>query len=80
MDYFAVDFEHKGTFLCTNANDKLFILFSRPQDIQTYNVAGTIHDYVVAALCGHDKPLMSAHNAASWGYFNTKSGTWNLQM
>ncbi|XP_078278242.1 sedoheptulokinase isoform X1 [Rhinoraja longicauda] len=53
---------------------------NRPQVLQTYNVAGTIHDYVVAALCGHDKPLMSAHNAASWGYFNTKSATWNLQI
>ncbi|XP_051891866.1 sedoheptulokinase isoform X2 [Pristis pectinata] len=53
---------------------------NRHQFLQSYTVAGTIHDYVVAALCGLKKPLMSAQNAASWGYFNTRCGTWNLQI
>ncbi|XP_067866874.1 sedoheptulokinase isoform X2 [Heterodontus francisci] len=51
-----------------------------PQFLEPYNVAGTIHDYVVAVLCGLKRPLMSAQNAASWGYFNTRCGTWNLQI
>ncbi|XP_043573943.1 sedoheptulokinase [Chiloscyllium plagiosum] len=53
---------------------------NRPQFLESYNAAGTIHDYVVAVLCGLRRPLMSAQNAASWGYFNTRCGTWNLQI
>ncbi|XP_072326061.1 sedoheptulokinase isoform X5 [Scyliorhinus torazame] len=52
----------------------------RPQCLEFFNTAGTIHDYVVAVLCGLKKPLMSAQNAASWGYFNTRCGTWNLKI
>ncbi|XP_069766911.1 sedoheptulokinase isoform X2 [Narcine bancroftii] len=53
---------------------------NRPHLLQTYTAAGTIHDYIVAVLCGLTKPLMSAQNAASWGYFNTKCSSWNLQI
>ncbi|XP_048413017.1 sedoheptulokinase isoform X1 [Stegostoma tigrinum] len=53
---------------------------NRPQFLESYNAAGTIHDYVVAILCGLKRPLMSTQNAASWGYFNTRCGTWNLQI
>ncbi|XP_059829677.1 sedoheptulokinase isoform X2 [Hypanus sabinus] len=53
---------------------------NRHQFLQNFTAAGTIQDYVVAALCGLRKPLMSAQNAASWGYFNTRCGTWNLQI
>ncbi|GCB77961.1 hypothetical protein scyTo_0019344, partial [Scyliorhinus torazame] len=53
---------------------------NRPQCLEFFNTAGTIHDYVVAVLCGLKKPLMSAQNAASWGYFNTRCGTWNLKI
>eukprot|EP00062_Callorhinchus_milii_P011678 gi/632957876/ref/XP_007894724.1/ PREDICTED: sedoheptulokinase [Callorhinchus milii] len=55
-------------------------LRNRPGFLKPYSAAGTIHDYVVAMLCGLEKPLMSPHNAASWGYYNTKSGSWNLQI
>uniref|UniRef100_UPI00398EF05C sedoheptulokinase n=1 Tax=Pristiophorus japonicus TaxID=55135 RepID=UPI00398EF05C len=53
---------------------------NRPQFLKPYNAAGTIHDYVVAVLCELKRPLMSTQNAASWGYFNTRCGTWNLQI
>ncbi|XP_072098942.1 sedoheptulokinase [Mobula birostris] len=53
---------------------------NRHQFLQNFTAAGTIQDYVVAALCGLRKPLMSAQNAASWGYFNTRCGTWNLRI
>ncbi|XP_061104763.1 sedoheptulokinase isoform X1 [Conger conger] len=52
----------------------------RPEFLAEFTSAGTIHDYVVAMLCGLDKCLMSTQNAASWGYFNTRSHQWNLDI
>ncbi|KAJ1071326.1 hypothetical protein K5549_001618 [Capra hircus] len=51
-----------------------------PEFLKSYDTAGTIHDYVVAMLCGLARPLMSDQNAASWGYFNTTSQSWNLEI
>ncbi|XP_053130701.1 sedoheptulokinase isoform X3 [Hemicordylus capensis] len=48
--------------------------------LKPYNAAGTIQDYVVAMLCGQVRPRMSVHNAASWGYFNTTSKSWNADI
>lgn len=45
-----------------------------------FDRAGTIQDYVVAMLCGLDRPVMSVHNAASWGYFDTVDKAWNTDM
>lgn len=39
--------------------------------VYRYDRAGTIHDFFVCMLCGLDQPIMSLHNAASWGFFNT---------
>ncbi|XP_075710504.1 sedoheptulokinase [Rhinoderma darwinii] len=55
-------------------------LKNRPEFLQQYDAAGTIQDYVVSVLCGLRKPLMSVHNAASWGYFNTRTKTWNTDI
>ncbi|KAI1902899.1 hypothetical protein AGOR_G00021060 [Albula goreensis] len=52
----------------------------RHEFLARFAVAGTVHDYVVAMLCGLDKCLMSTQNAASWGYFNTHSHQWNLDI
>ncbi|XP_035287602.1 sedoheptulokinase [Anguilla anguilla] len=52
----------------------------RSEFLAEFTAAGTIHDYVVAMLCGLDKCLMSTQNAASWGYFNTSSHQWNLDI
>ncbi|XP_060060147.1 sedoheptulokinase isoform X3 [Erinaceus europaeus] len=57
-----------------------WLLKNSPEFLKSYNAAGTIHDYVVAMLCGLPKPLMSDQNAASWGYFNTQSQSWNLEI
>jgi sedoheptulokinase len=43
-------------------------------------VAGTIHDYVVSMLCGLESCVMTGQNAASWGYFNTATNQWNIDM
>ncbi|XP_053130699.1 sedoheptulokinase isoform X1 [Hemicordylus capensis] len=51
-----------------------------PGFLKPYNAAGTIQDYVVAMLCGQVRPRMSVHNAASWGYFNTTSKSWNADI
>ncbi|XP_072834716.2 sedoheptulokinase [Pogona vitticeps] len=55
-------------------------LKNSPDFLKPYDAAGTIHDYVVAMLCGHERPRMSVQNAASWGYFNTTSSHWNMDI
>ncbi|KAK1331504.1 hypothetical protein QTO34_009461 [Cnephaeus nilssonii] len=57
-----------------------WLLKNSPEFLKCYDAAGTIHDYVVAMLCGLPRPLMSDQNAASWGYFNTRSQSWNLEI
>ncbi|NXU61029.1 SHPK Sedoheptulokinase, partial [Horornis vulcanius] len=55
-------------------------LKNSPDFLKSYDAAGTIQDYVVAMLCDLKKPLMSVQNAASWGYFNCRSKSWNTDM
>ncbi|XP_032125960.1 sedoheptulokinase isoform X3 [Sapajus apella] len=57
-----------------------WLLKNCPEFLKPYDAAGTIHDYVVAMLCGLPRPLMSDQNAASWGYFNTQSQSWNVEI
>ncbi|KAM7333792.1 hypothetical protein ACRRTK_007112 [Alexandromys fortis] len=57
-----------------------WLLKNSPEFLKSYDAAGTIQDYVVAMLCGLPRPLMSDQNAASWGYFNTQSQSWNLEI
>ncbi|KAJ6657217.1 hypothetical protein lerEdw1_002584 [Lerista edwardsae] len=55
-------------------------LKNSPDFLKSYDSAGTIQDYVVAMLCGQERSRMSVHNAASWGYFNTTSKSWNVDI
>ncbi|XP_056415160.1 sedoheptulokinase [Hyla sarda] len=64
-------------FGCTTI---FWYLKNRPEFLQQYDAAGTIQDYVVSMVCGLQKPLMSVQNAASWGYFNTRTKTWNMDI
>ncbi|XP_027704578.1 sedoheptulokinase isoform X1 [Vombatus ursinus] len=57
-----------------------WLLRHSPEFLKPYSAAGTIQDYVVAMLCGLQRPVMSDHNAASWGYFNTDSRSWNFHI
>ncbi|NOY76059.1 MAG: hypothetical protein GXP32_09775 [Kiritimatiellaeota bacterium] len=41
--------------------------------------AGTIHDWLVARLCGLERPVMDPTNASSWGAFDLESGDWNWE-
>lgn len=52
----------------------------RPEFLEEFIVAGTIQDYVVSMLCGLDGCVMTPQNAASWGFFNTSSNQWNVDM
>ncbi|KAM3601684.1 uncharacterized protein V6R79_016792 [Siganus canaliculatus] len=52
----------------------------RPEFLENFSVAGTIQDYVVSMLCGLDGCVMTAQNAASWGFFNTSSNQWNTDI
>ncbi|KAM8742351.1 sedoheptulokinase [Acanthopagrus schlegelii] len=52
----------------------------RPEFLEEFAVAGTIQDYVVSMLCGLDGCVMTPQNAASWGFFNTSSNQWNVDI
>ncbi|XP_071946632.1 sedoheptulokinase-like [Antedon mediterranea] len=45
-----------------------------------FDCAGTIMDMLTAILCGLVKPVMSVQNAASWGFYNTVTNSWNKQI
>jgi sedoheptulokinase len=51
-----------------------------PKELTKYDSAGTIMDLVACGLTGNTKPKMAAQNAVSWGYFNTQSHTWDLNI
>ncbi|KAL0994410.1 hypothetical protein UPYG_G00121860 [Umbra pygmaea] len=53
---------------------------NRPGFLSDFMVAGTIHDYVVSMLCGSESCVMTDQNAASWGYFNTGTNQWNIDI
>lgn len=57
-----------------------WLLRYKKSTLMEYNCAGTIHDFVVAMLCGLEKPVMSIQNAASWGYFDCLNNQWNLRV
>ena len=53
---------------------------NRPSYLNNYDRAGTIMDLFVCTLCGDSKPVMSTHNANSWGYFDLQSNQWELEL
>ncbi|XP_037322690.2 sedoheptulokinase [Pungitius pungitius] len=52
----------------------------RPEFLEDFTVAGTIQDYVASMLCGLEGCVMTPQNAASWGFFNTSSNQWNIDI
>nr|XP_040036055.1 sedoheptulokinase isoform X1 [Gasterosteus aculeatus aculeatus] len=52
----------------------------RPEFLEDFTAAGTIQDYVASMLCGLEGCVMTPQNAASWGFFNTSSNQWNLDI
>ncbi|CAG9788839.1 unnamed protein product [Diatraea saccharalis] len=58
----------------------LWMLKYKPEKLKNYTYAATVQDFVVSMLCGLKKPIMSDQNAASWGYYNTESNEWNIEI
>lgn len=55
----------------------LVYFYPRPEILSNYSQCGTIQDLIVSVLCNQGKPVMSTHNAASWGYFDIIHSLWN---
>lgn len=47
---------------------------------EQFDCAGTVMDFVVAAVCDLDKPVTSDQLAASFGYFNIHTRSWNTEI
>ena len=53
-----------------------WLLRHQPDELLSFTHAGTIMDLIVWVVCGSVDVVMSDQNAASWGYYNRVSGTW----
>lgn len=54
------------------------MMIFRPEKLEKYSKCGTVQDLVVQLLCGSEEVTMSTQNAASWGYFLTENGQWEI--
>ncbi|XP_033730547.1 sedoheptulokinase-like [Pecten maximus] len=52
----------------------------RPEMIAGYTCSGTIMDLLVALLCGLVTPVTTVQLAASFGFYNTKTMSWNNEL
>lgn len=58
----------------------------QPERLASYDRAGTIMDLIVWSMCcepdrgSKGRVLMSAQNAASWGYFDVSRMCWEVEM
>lgn len=53
---------------------------NEPGLLHQYDKAGTVQDFLVSILCNLDTPVMSVHNAVSWGYFDMQSNNWEKKL
>lgn len=58
----------------------LWMLKHKPEKLKQYDYGATVQDFVVTMLCDLETPVISDQNAASWGYFNTESNEWNIEI
>ncbi|KAL8573321.1 hypothetical protein ACOMHN_032783 [Nucella lapillus] len=60
----------------------LWLLHNDAQNLveRQFTCAGTIMDFVVAAICDLERPVTSDQLAASFGYYNVQAGTWNVDI
>ena len=49
-----------------------------PAMLQKYNRAATIHDYLVTAVCGNERAYTDPSDGASWGLFDLRARSWNV--
>ncbi|KAI5638450.1 sedoheptulokinase [Phthorimaea operculella] len=58
----------------------LWMLKNKPEKLKKFTYAATVQDFVVAMISGLETPITSDQNAASWGYFNTETNEWNVEI
>lgn len=58
----------------------LWMLKNKPDKLKHFTCSATVQDFVVAMLCDLENPIISDQNAASWGYFNTETNEWNIDI
>ncbi|WAR02224.1 SHPK-like protein [Mya arenaria] len=51
-----------------------------PEMVVKFDTVGGIMDFFTCMLCGLDKPTLSNQIAASWGYFDCETNTWNTDI
>lgn len=51
-----------------------------PGCLERFRCAVTVQDLLVTVLCDLEAPLMTSHDAASWGYFDPITVTWNTDV
>ncbi|XP_011306342.1 sedoheptulokinase isoform X2 [Fopius arisanus] len=52
---------------------------NKPEKLSKYNRCGTVQDLMVNLLCGSEDVAMSSQNAASFGYFLTEEGKFEME-
>lgn len=52
----------------------------KPEMTSAYECSGTIMDLLVALLCGLSVPVTTIQLSASFGFYNTKTRSWNREM
>lgn len=52
----------------------------KPEMTSAYECSGTIMDLLVALLCGLSVPVTTIQLSASFGFYNTKTRSWNKEM
>ena len=59
-----------------------WLLRNQPESLARFTRAGTIMDLVVWGLCSCTgvPVVMSSQNAASWGYYNSSKGNWEIEL
>ena len=51
-----------------------------PEVLATYDMAGTVMDFITCGLTGLHGPKMSTHNAVGWGYCDPNHMVWDKEM
>ncbi|KAL5016425.1 hypothetical protein ScPMuIL_006014 [Solemya velum] len=51
-----------------------------PEFLKGFCFSGSIMDCLVFVFCGLERPVMSEQICSSWGYYNTKQHSWNIEI
>ncbi|KAL5235666.1 hypothetical protein ACI65C_003076 [Semiaphis heraclei] len=71
---------HLKAYSGYGCNTIFWLKENQPEILNNFNHCGTIQDLIVSILCNQGKPVMSTHNAASWGYFDVTNCSWNIDI